>query len=904
MNDLSPEVHQALEGAMQLAIQRHQAGDLAGAEALYGKVLSLHARHPVALHNLALILLDRGNVPAALELLAAAVREKPREPVFLFNHGLALQRAGQYREAVVAYRKAANLKPDYRAAWENLGVALQELEQFEEAIAAYGQALRIDRCSSLARRNMGNVLRVMGRLEEAEQQYLAALDCNPLNGDVAFQYGTTLLSRGDFSHAWRWYDWRNWDPEFLAVSPPTHVPLPKWDGTSLAGRQLLLYGEQGIGDEIMFAACVPEIATQAAGTVLLCASRLAPLFARSFPEVTVVPKPAGKMTALPAECLPCDVQLSLASLPRYLRESVDRFSGTPYLLADTEAVSYWRQRLGQLDGKLKVGLSWRGGVERRAREARSIALEQLAPLFCLDDVCFINIQYGEHQEEIARFNAGNERQLISYDAIDPLRDMDGFAALLQALDLVITVDNSTVHLAGALGVPTWLLLPAYTDWRWMRQGDDTPWYASVRLFRQATPAQGAWADVVGCIVAALAQAKPRSPQLPAALPQSKPVPAPAPTTTALPRALLLNDTAYWYHWGCTCTSIALHEGLRTAGYVVDSVPITEINALGSLPKSMDDFDDDRVFEDFKVRNTELITRMAAATTVIINGEGSIHDLNQTAVALLYSAYIAKRRLGKHTQIVNHSCYPSSSNQPSAAADALYRKVYEIIDYVAVREEHSAGVLARLGIDAVQAFDCLPLFVQRHPPVVQAASQRRVVMAGSVHLTGALLDMLVRIAEDLQAQGYALEVLVGANAYLAQDDVQFVTALHSRLRGRYRLVAATSEAEWLGTIAGADLLISGRFHHSIAAACLGTPFVVTASNTAKIDGLLRRLGLAAEQVWISPAEPGLARARVAAMLQDPSLGRVRPETLVVLHELAARNFLGLPPPRAGQARQAD
>lgn len=901
MNDLPPEVHQALEGAMQLAIQRHQVGDLAGAEALYGKVLTLHECHPVALHNLALILLDRGNIPAALELLAAALRENPREATFLFNYGVALQRAGRHSEAEAAYRKAVSLKPGYREAWENLGVVLQERERFEDAITAYGQALHIDGCSPVARTNMGNVLRVIGRLDEAERHYLAALDCNPLNADIVEQYGSTLLSRGDFSGAWRWYEWRYWASSSLTTSPPYCVPLPKWDGTPLDSKRLLLYGEQGVGDEIMFASCVSDIFAQANDTVLLCSSRLVPLFMRSFPGMAVLPKPAGGRGALPELAARCDVRLSLASLPHYFRNSRESFSGKPYLLADAEKVSVWRQRLSERGRRLNVGLSWRGGAAQRAREARSIPLERLALLFRHQDINFINIQYGDHQEEISRFNAGIERQLISYDEIDPLQDMDGFAALLGALDLVITVDNSTVHLAGALGVPTWLLLPAHADWRWLRGCDDTPWYESVRIFWQPAPERETWAEVIQRIDGQLVSVDP----LTAVSVDKVAVPtAPTVNTVMAPTALLLNDTAYWYHWGCTCTSLGLHEGLRGAGYVVDSVPINTINALGPLPTTVAGFDDERLFAEFSAKNPELIARMASASIVVINGEGSIHDLTQTSVALLYSAYIAKQRLGKNTQIVNHSCYPSSSNQPSAPADALYRKVYEVLDYVAVREEHSAAVLARLGIDAVQAFDCLPLFVRRYPPVVQATSQRRVVMAGSVQLTGALLDMLVRIAEDLLAQGYALEALVGANAYLAQDDVQFVTALHSRLRGRYRLVAATSEAEWLGTIAGADLLISGRFHHSIAAACLGTPFVVTASNTAKIDGLLRRLGLAVEQVWISPAEPGLAHARVAAILRDPSLGRVKPETLAVLHELAARNFLGLPPQRAGQTRQTD
>lgn len=890
MNELSPEAHQALEGAVQLAVQRHQAGDLSGAEVLYGKVLSLHAHHAVALHNLALILLDRDDVAAALELLTAAVREKPLEPIFHFNRAVALQRVSRYGDAAAAYRNALQLKPDYREAWENLGVVLQEQERLDDALDSYTRALRIERCSPVARKNIGNVLRVMGRLDEAEQHYREALDCNPLNSEVAVQYGATLLSKGDYAGAWHWYEWRYWDPASLAVSPPCRIPLPKWNGAPLGEGKLLLYGEQGIGDEIMFASCLVDAASQAGSTVLLCAARLAPLFARSFPSLTVLPRAAGALTVLPEAAAQCDVRMSLAGLPRYFRNTVESFPGEPYLRADEGVVTQWRQRLAQTPGRIKVGLSWHGGAARRAQEARSVALERLAPLFAHPDIDFINVQYGEHREEIARLNATLLRPLICYDEIDPLQDMDGFAALLSALDLVITVDNSTAHLAGALGVPTWLLLPAHADWRWARQREDTPWYRTVRLFWQSAPGHEAWTGVINRVVAELAQAAPRT--LISEHAVTVPDVIPIVIMPDAPRALLLNDTAYWYHWGCTCTSIALHEGLRGEGYMVDSVPITEINAMQPLPACADEFDDDGLFETFRARNPALIARMAGAATVVINGEGSIHDLGQTAVALLYCAYVAKRRLGKDTRIVNHSCFPSTGGTPSEQAEALYRKVYRALDFVAVREEHSAEILGRLGVDAVQSFDCLPLFVRHHSPVGQADDTRRVVLAGSVRLTQALLDMLVDIAGEVMRQGYEVQVLVGANAYLAQDDVQFAAALHQRLRGRYTLVAATSEAEWLGIIAGADLLVSGRFHHSIAAACLGTPLVVTASNTAKIDGLLRRLDLPAERVWIDPAEPRQATDRVSAMLREPQRGRLAPAALASLRELALRNFPGL------------
>jgi polysaccharide pyruvyl transferase WcaK-like protein len=241
-------------------------------------------------------------------------------------------------------------------------------------------------------------------------------------------------------------------------------------------------------------------------------------------------------------------------------------------------------------------------------------------------------------------------------------------------------------------------------------------------------------------------------------------------------------------------------------------------------------------------------------------------------------------------IVNHSCYPSTGG--SAELDALYRKVYATAAFVAVREDQSIAQLASLGINATASFDCLPLYVARHPVRV-ARDARRVVMAGCVQLDAPMLDLLARMANEVLAAGHELVFLAGANAWPAQDDAQLLAALQPRLRGRYRLVAATSEAEWLGTIAGAALLVSGRFHHSIAAACLGTPLLIAGSNTRKNDGLIDRLGLSRDAVWMDAAQPDMASARLAALLRDPSPGKVGEERLAQLRELAGRNFDQLP-----------
>jgi polysaccharide pyruvyl transferase WcaK-like protein len=325
-----------------------------------------------------------------------------------------------------------------------------------------------------------------------------------------------------------------------------------------------------------------------------------------------------------------------------------------------------------------------------------------------------------------------------------------------------------------------------------------------------------------------------------------------------------------------------------------------VNRLRPLPASAAELEDEALFHRFSERNVGLLQRLQNVPEVIINGEGSIHDLTPTATALLYLAWICKRRLGKRTSIINHSCFPRTGHAPDRRADELYARVYGALDHVVVREDRSAAELARLGIQATQGFDCLPLFINRHAAAGMPERERRVVICGSVAQDASLVELLLAVATRVIDLGYSVDVLAGASAFIAQDDLRLVGALHPRLRGRYRFVAATSERQWLDTIAAASLLVSGRFHHSIAAASLGTPFVVAASNTLKIDGLIERLGLQREAIWISPADGTGAISRIESLLADPQPALVPAERLTSLREMALRNFDGVAPPRGGGA----
>jgi polysaccharide pyruvyl transferase WcaK-like protein len=360
-------------------------------------------------------------------------------------------------------------------------------------------------------------------------------------------------------------------------------------------------------------------------------------------------------------------------------------------------------------------------------------------------------------------------------------------------------------------------------------------------------------------------------------------------------ALLVNDTSSWYHFGCSCTSLAIHAELRARWPAVRALPIHRVVELTELPRTVPELDDDAVFERFGRAYPDVVDALTRAHTVYVNGEGTLHNVGQQALALLYLVYLAKTRLGRPVHLLNHSCFPDDSDRAGESpAFELYRKVYEVVDFVAVREGLSARLLADMGIRATQSFDCLPLFVERYFRPGPRAAGRTVVIAGSVAWGGAnVIPALGEVIADLRAEGYTPVLLVGANAYLAHDDVLFAEALRRHVGDAVELCNATSELEWLGMLRNANLVVSGRFHHSIAAAFVDTPFIVMESNTPKIAGLVQLLE---SDAFVSVTGDDLGprlRERAARLLADPEAALVPDDVKDRLRALARANFDGAP-----------
>ncbi len=366
---------------------------------------------------------------------------------------------------------------------------------------------------------------------------------------------------------------------------------------------------------------------------------------------------------------------------------------------------------------------------------------------------------------------------------------------------------------------------------------------------------------------------------------------------ANPKITLFNDTSAWYHWGCTGTSTALKEGMQQLGFEIDAVPINETYSLKEVPP-FEFFDDQERFRQFCDQNREIVAKLQSADAVIITGEGTIHDLRDGPMHLLYLAHLAKKYFGKHVEIINHSAYPNDplfsgtekSEDKCELARHIYRTIYSELDFIAIRESFSHQEMKKIGIESTLSFDCLPLYIKNHYQRPKIVKEKSLLLAGSVAFTNEGAEKICRYLEILSSRGYQIEVLIGAAAFPAKDDKKFVAFLEENCRAPWKLIEAGSMEEWLDTINQATFLVSGRFHHSIAAFCLNTPFIALNSNTHKVHSICAHLGQKEPLLFSDPLllEHLLERTEI---LLSSSPNNNQPQLENICH-LAEKNFDGL------------
>ena len=491
------------------------------AQACLLKAIELKSDYAEAYNNLGIVQVRRKLPEEAVESFRKAVRLGPVNPSLLNNLGLALYGLEQFEESLDYFRQATEIDPNYTEAHYNLGCSLKELKRAAEAIPCFQRAIELQadylsayenlatmlftanrlveaeaclrRAIALdpdfadAHRVLGRVLKMMHRLDEAEASYQRAIDVSHPDqlDDSLFGYGILCLLRGQYPRGWEYYDLRrslyNYpEPEF-----------PYWRGESLQNKTILLFCEQGYGDTLQFVRYAAQVAALAKKTDVRVQLPLQKLLAASLPDCTVY---SGAVR--PAEHY--DFACSLHSLPfvfQSTEETIPQRNG--YLQPAAKLIKKWRGILNRATGGegFRVGIVWAGNPKHHNNHNRSISFQLFSRLLAVAPLTWVSLQVGDRAQDLCQTT-----QPV-FDASPQIRDYGDTAGLVQNLDLVITVDSSVAHLAGALGKPTWLLLPYAPDWRWQLDREDTPWYSSVRLFRQQQ--LDTWPEVLQRVGAAL-----------------------------------------------------------------------------------------------------------------------------------------------------------------------------------------------------------------------------------------------------------------------------------------------------------------------------------------------------------------------------------------------------------------
>jgi tetratricopeptide (TPR) repeat protein len=417
----------------------------------------------------------------------------------IYNLAVLYQSMYRYADAESRYRKVLDLQPGHTAALNNLGLVLMAQSRLDEAVEAFTSLLQMRPGEGDAMRNLSSVFREQNRLDRAEEQLNSVLSADPENISARQDRSLVWLQKGIFDKGWDEYEWRN-----AGVDVSQRWPFPNWKGAKSTESTVLVYPEQGIGDEVMFSSCVPDLTCVAGQVILVCNERLESLFQRSFPAVSVMGRRLDQGASWLERLPRVDAQISIASLPKFFRRRKEDFQTAgngAYLLVDPDALDKWRYRYGVLGNGLTVGLSWRGGHISNTQLKRSIPLVQWGDVLRVPNVHFVNLQYGDCAGELEAVRQHYAVSISDWNDSDPLADMDDFAAKIQALDVVLSIDNSTAHLSGALGAQTWILQPFSPDWRWIPEQEGSYWYPSMKQYRQATPGQ--WDAVLTRVADAL-----------------------------------------------------------------------------------------------------------------------------------------------------------------------------------------------------------------------------------------------------------------------------------------------------------------------------------------------------------------------------------------------------------------
>ena len=444
------------------------------------KAITLDPSIPEAHYILGIAFYEQDELDQAISSWQKALQLRPQFTQIYFNLGIAYYNKGCLEKAFDYCRKAVELYPDMAEAHYNLGLVYYGKDFLEEAIRCWQKTIQLDPGHRDAFNNLGVAFQDKLNLDKAQRCFQQAIVNNPGFSEARWNQSLCHLLAGSFREGWNDYQARF---RIKDIFINRHFPQPLWDGGDLNGKRILLYAEQGFGDTIQFIRYVPLVVKRGGRVFVECQADLFPL---------LDPMPGIERLIKQGDPLPVfDIQCPLLSLPLAFNTTLEDIPvEVPYLSINPHKIRKWRQCLAADQPKKKVGLVWAGRPTHKKDRKRSLAFEAFNPLADIPGITFYSLQKGEARPQLLK--RAEEMKLI--DVAGDLVDFTETGALMENLDLVITVDTAAAHLAGALGKPVWTLLPYLPDWRWLLHREDSPWYPSMRLFRQPSP--GEWTSVI------------------------------------------------------------------------------------------------------------------------------------------------------------------------------------------------------------------------------------------------------------------------------------------------------------------------------------------------------------------------------------------------------------------------
>lgn len=465
--------------ALTSALAHHQAGDLEKAECIYREILQVQPNSAPIHNNLGLIFQDRGLLNESVSCFEKALEISPDYAIAHNNLGNVFKEMGEPDKAIKCYQQALLFDPEHADAFYNLGNIFKEREELDKAVMYYTKALQLAPDHADAHNNLAVTFKSKGLISDALRHFEKAVELVPDLADAHWNMGLTLLLSGNFKKGWEKYEWR-----FKTSAVYRHdFSKPMWDGTCISGQTILLYADQGYGDTIQSIRYAPLVAGQGAKVIVECQRELKTLVQ----DINGVNAVVVRGEQLPE----FDTYCPLFSLPLIFNTTIETIPlQIPYIKPSTVLVEKWRDKIRPDRSRLKAGIVWAGGPTYKNDHTRSCQFDLLLPLLELKNIDFYSLQKGEAAKQ-----ADGIKQLIDYTG--EISDFSDTAALMENLDLVISVDTAAVHLAGAMGKTAWVLLPFDPDWRWLLDRRDSPWYPAIRLFRQPSP--GDWQSVISSV---------------------------------------------------------------------------------------------------------------------------------------------------------------------------------------------------------------------------------------------------------------------------------------------------------------------------------------------------------------------------------------------------------------------